>query len=474
MKQLIIILNAIVILLCSILLLLYNNGYDADIQLASITLSIVPIVLYFIHNNRIASLKGLYLRTSYIFLLGYIIVFFQLNLDLILCYVSPTNSVFANPVVINKCSLLSVIGLCSYFIGNAIAINKDNNFSLKQSFKHSLPRRFLVFQSALLSIFTLLYLFFNAVHILNGDFIYSEDTMSEKAGSLSNYSSVMVLVLTFTRLASNAFNIKYNNEKLSFFDFLKSNGLLFNISVFMYIAFIFMTGDRGPIITIVLAHAITYVTISRKKIKLSVLVLFILTGGLFITAIGEIRKSTNLLTLSDILLYKGNNVKQSILPITSELAGSYGTFTNVVKEIPESHDYFYGVMQLRELVCAVPFLYRFIPFVFSSKDYENSSSSYCTYLIQGANRTYGNGSSILADLYIDFGYVGIVVFMFIIGHLVVKFDYELYFGRNIYWQMAAVVFFSFSIYISRATLTTPLYYMIPSFIIMFSSKLFKS
>lgn len=473
MKHLIIISNTIVIVLSTILMLFSDITYNSSIQDLGMLLPIIPILLYFKRNSKFFALKGQYLRSAYIFVLGYVIVFFQYNLDLVCHNITPQSALFSSPGVINKCLLCAVVGLCSYFIGNELMLEKSLSFSGKSSRIHIMPASFLTFQSVLLFVFTIIYLYYNASEILSGNFIYSEDAMAEKAGSLSNYSSVMVYVMTFTYLVSNSFNIKCKNETLTMWKFIKSNGLLFNVSIIMYVAFVFMTGDRGPIITLILAHAITYATISRKKLKLSSIIVFLVVGSVALTSIGEVRRTANLLTLSELLKHKSETDIKSISPMTAELAGSYNTFTYVVDNVPDRYDYFYGIMQIRETIYAVPFLYRFVPFAFSSKEYENSSTSYCTFLIQGLKRTYGNGSSLLADFYLDFGYVGILIGMFLLGIIVVRLDNELFLGRNIYWQVAAIAFFSHSLYISRATLTTPLYYIVPAVVIMYLHKFFR-
>lgn len=473
MKQLIFICNIIVIVLSTILLLFCNSTYNSSIQEVAIFLPILPMALYFIHNSRFSALKGQYLRTSYIFILGYVIVFFQFNIDIVCHNIMPQSMQFSSPGVINKCLLYAVVGICSYFLGNGLALWRGGSLSRIRNYRHLMPSSFLTFQSILLFVFTIVYLYYNATEILSGNFIYSEDAMTEKAGSLSNYSSVMVYVLTFTYLVSRSFNIKNKGESVSIWGFIKSNGLLFNLSVALYLIFIFMTGDRGPIITIVLAHAITYVTISKKKLKLITLIAFIVVGSVGLTAIGEVRRTANILTVSELIKHKSEADNQSVSPMTAELAGSYNTFTYAVDNVPDKYDFFYGLMQIRESIFAVPFLYRIVPFVFSSKEYENSSTSYCTFLIQGLHRTYGNGSSLLADFYLDFGYVGILTGMFFLGIIIVRLDNELFLGHNIYWQVAAIVFFSHSLYISRATLTTPLYYIVPALLIMYLHKFFK-
>lgn len=470
MKNLTVIINSLVIIL-SLILLMVNDSYDESLLQLVVLLAVIPILTFFLSNSRIEGLKGQYLRTSYVFLIGFLIVFFQYNLDLTVKNVTVANSVFASTSSICPAAIMSLIGLCSYVIGtNSGMQNRNVNIIQK---KEPISKRYLMVQKYLFVFFVLVYLYYNATNILSGGFIYNEETMAENAGSLSNYSAVMILVMIFSILCSNVYNLKLRNEKVTVFKFVRMNGLLFNIPLIAYLTFVFMTGDRGPILTTVLSYTITYVVACERKIRLVTLAAVVIIGGTLLTIIGNVRKETNLLTIQEMVSYRKNRDVKSVLPSTLELAGSYNTFTYSVDRIPSTHGYFYGAMKLRDLGYSVPFLYRLAPFVYSKKEYENGTTSYCTYLIQGVNRTYGNGSSLLADIYLDFGVIGIIIIMFFLGKFIVRIDFELFFGNNLYWLMIGVVFFSYSIYLSRATLVTPLYYIVPSYIILYCRKFVK-
>lgn len=234
-----------------------------------------------------------------------------------------------------------------------------------------------------------------------------------------------------------------------------------------------MTGDRGPIMISLLAYSISYIVASKRNISWVAILLCIVLGGYCLTLIGSVRRNANLITLKEIMSNNNTVETKSILPFTEELAGSYNTFTYVVDNIPQKHPYFYGTMQLRNIGYSVPFLHHILPFIYSKIDYENSTTSYCTYLIQGINSTYGNGASLLADIYLDFGVIGIIIIMMLIGYFVSLLDYSLFFGKSIYSLLISVICFSYSIYISRSILVTPIYYILPSIMIIYFKNFFK-
>lgn len=467
MRKMAILLNSLIIVI-SVILLIINDSYDETLLQCIIVLAVLSVLSFFMVTSKIEKLRGQWLRASYVFLIGYLVVFFQYNLDLVVHNTTVANSVFASTDSICTAALMSLIGLSSFVIGTNSCLLYSRESQVK--YMGLISNKHLLIQKSLFVFFVVVYLYYNATNILFGRFEYSEDSMAESAGSFSNYSSVMILALSFTILSTNVYNARLSKIKLSVIKFFQMNGLMFNIPLLAYLSFVFMTGDRGPIITIVLAYAITCVIACDKKVHLLTLALVVVAGGTLLTIIGNVRRETHMLTLHELASYRDSRGVESVLPATLELAGSYNTFTYSVQKVPSAHDYFYGTMKLRDIGYSVPFLYRLMPFAYSDKGYENGTSSYCTYLIQGLNRTYGNGSSLLADIYIDFGVIGIVIIMFFLGKFIIRIDYNLFSGRSICSLMIGVVFFSFSIYWSRATLVTPLYYIVPSYIILYCRK----
>ena len=471
MSSIIIILNSIIIIISLVIWAIIPSCYDETIMCITLFMSLLSVLSYIVTINNDKKMRGQYLRTSYVFFIGFLIVFFQKNVDLVLHYINKSDDVFASDSIICSCALFSLIGLSSFVIGSSIAVLKLKPFKKVQM--TSVPISFISFQKLLFIFFVALYVYFNLSSILSGSFIYNEEAMAESAGSLSNYSVVMIQVLIFTILSCNVLTYRNVGNKATPLSFIRMNGLIFLVPLIIYLSLVFMTGDRGPILTTVLAYTITYIIATQKKIKFVTLFLAIFIGSTVLSIIGTVRKSNNLLTVHEMLSYNNQGNEESILPVTKELADSYNTFTYSVAKVPCQHDYFYGMMKLRDLGYSVPFLYRAIPFIYSKNEHENGSTSYCTCLIQGLNRTYGNGSSLLADIYLDFGLIGIIFVMMLLGFLIVYIDNILFHSTSPYWLVTSVACFSYSIYLSRATLTTPLYYIVPALIIIYSKKFFK-
>lgn len=473
--KLLLVVNIFIELILIILYAFTPNVYHKIVQNVVLSISFIVVILFFFSNFSDTCFRTKYIRVTYLFLIGFIVVFFQKNIDLAVGLIDEFNAVFCNTTIINKCCILSSIGLVAFAIGNFWA-RLSTKYSKYGNSKigHPIGKPFFNFLKSMFAIFVIIYLSANMMDVLSGNYYYSEATMKENAGSIANYSNVMIYVLVFTILISYLYNSSFvENRDVSLWMFLKTNGLFYNLLLVLYLVVQFVMGDRGPIITIILAYFIVFIRISKKRVKIWYLVIFFLLSAAILSTIGNLRHETNRISVDKILSYEKDDNITSVLHVTEELSHSYNTFTYVVANVPSHHDYFLGKMQMREIIMSVPFLHRFVPSLFSDYEYENSSSDYCSYLIQGRNRTYGNGSSILADIYLDFGIIGIIIIMFLLGLLMYRLDLEIYYGNNIYAQLTSLVFFSFSIYLSRSTLTTPLYYMIPSLCLIYLKKYFK-
>lgn len=463
---------SLTIVISFIMLAVDEYVYDVRLMKLIFYMSIIVISLFLYTNYNDKRFKGIYVRITYLFMFGFLIVFFQRNIDLIYGYININNvSIFADILVVKKCFIISLIGLSSFCMGNILFMSKNNVSS--QNRTYSISKKYLKLQQFLLVLFILIYFYYTASDVLSGNYVYSEETMLANAGSLANYSNVMIYVLTFTILISNGYIFRDTNENMTLKLFFSKNGILCNALLLIYLSLNFMVGDRGPLITISLVYLLVYLSVTRKKIRLIYIVIAVAFVGVLLTTMGEIRRESNKITINDVVMHSNREKVETISPITVELANSYRTFTYTVADIPSKRGYFGGMMQLRELIMSVPFLHRFVPFVYSQKSYENSSTDYCSYLIQGLNRTYGDGTSLLANLYMDFGVLGVICIMFFLGGFMYRLDIEIYDAKNIYWYAVATVVFSFSLYMSRSALTTPLYYILPSVLILYVSKYFR-
>ncbi|MNF80580.1 hypothetical protein D3C84_628270 [compost metagenome] len=84
-----------------------------------------------------------------------------------------------------------------------------------------------------------------------------------------------------------------------------------------------------------------------------------------------------------------------------------------------------------------------------------STAEFISYLIQGDNQTYGDGTSITADIYLDFGITGVFIVMFTFGLFIGFNESKFNVGSVSYLNIGVVSFFVFyskSLYLSRSSI----------------------
>jgi hypothetical protein len=95
---------------------------------------------------------------------------------------------------------------------------------------------------------------------------------------------------------------------------------------------------------------------------------------------------------------------------------------------PELSDYYFGWIQAGRVATSVPLaagvLRKAIPFQVHQTPLGSTSSSIFTYHVLGPDSTIGVGSSILADLYIDFGIVGCFIGMGLFGYFIAWSEFK--------------------------------------------------
>jgi len=83
-----------------------------------------------------------------------------------------------------------------------------------------------------------------------------------------------------------------------------------------------------------------------------------------------------------------------------------------------------------------------------------SSGLYLTWLDQGSSASYGIGTSCVADTYLDFGLIGVIIVFFLFGYLTRILEVRAFTRGIESLGILILIFllFSFSIYIARSSI----------------------
>ena len=106
---------------------------------------------------------------------------------------------------------------------------------------------------------------------------------------------------------------------------------------------------------------------------------------------------------------------KSFLPVTDELANSVNTLHIAVSNFPDIVPYTKGLTFFPNFLVLVPGLDQYYQNNIRGNGVITSSAEMITYIELGDNASYGLGSSLVADAYIPFGPVGVIIIFCFLG-----------------------------------------------------------
>jgi hypothetical protein len=422
-----------------------------------LAIALLSVVSFFLKKERNPGFNKQYFKHSVFFLIGYLIVHFQYYLDYLAGNIRGNdNFIWLNQDIVLKSVFLSTLGLISFLFGYVWNVKKKISNIKIRSFNASYR---LVNTNVLLLLSTcFLLLYFFTVNPLYLKGYYGEIGM----GTTATYIALMFHISVYAYLIQNMINIKQRRFKnLSFFDYIKEQGFFVLILISIYLISVILSGDRGPIITFGIAYLAGYYYITGKKFSFKNLIFVAVIGAVFISILGVTRSLDKNVRFyqrfkEGVMLTREGN--PSVMPFTAELAGSIRTLHSTVYYVPDPHPHTKGIFLFGNLSSAVPFSNSLIRKVFPfMNEYKyKSSASFNTWLVYGSNPPPGSGqgTTCIADLYLDFGVIGVVIGMFLFG-LLLRYLENVIYGNNalnMFSLAFSFVYLCDAFYISRSSI----------------------
>lgn len=449
--------NIIQTVIFSILIIIYISGTypvamdENFISLLLVLVSISLISFFVIRKEKTPALKKQYLKISTIFIFSLSIVHLQMYIDLILGNVSADERfLWINQKIVAKSLLVSSIAIVSYCLGYSVNIKKyisaDNQTKINYK---KLNYNFLV----IIAIFLLL-TFYATV-----DINYFFSSGQQEATGISFYFSFLFegsicaiqIVNARNLIASNKSNISLKNYILG----LKIPILL----LLLFLIGVIISGDRGPIIFHSLFFIIVYLYVSNRKFKLTTILISLFLATTFITLLGVVRNLDSSSFIERIQILQETEIENRYYPnsfsnSTKELATSARALHIGVDYIENGGRRTYGLFFMQDAFLLIPSLKgTFIELVDLPKAL-TSSAQFLTYLDLGSFATWGVGTSCIADTYLDFGILGIILIYFGFGYLCRFLEIKTFSSglTNFIILVVAFSIFSYAVYIPRATI----------------------
>ena len=439
----------------------YNVIPDISITIG-IFFSFFSFFLFCKQRERIVEINSIYLRPVHLFLISYLIVFFQKPLDYVWGY-SPRPSGIGGVDNMSTCVYFSVVGLLLFFVGYLITdwsrslLDFSNYTYVKRKYTAS-PLPFCVISTLLIVV---VYITTPMAVLMGG---YGSDFTA--GGNLVNYLLSWTNTFIITSLIQHALcRMDGRSKGITLWQYIKDIGWWQNFNIILYSITILNIGDRGPLIIIAVAYYIVYVLESGIAPPKKLMILIIILSTVFFTILGFTKKLRDNNTVFDRLAQVDEveeaETTNTFSPNTAELAASYQCLSYSIYCVPRLENFKYGGYQFAYIWGAIPFGSRLLKTA-------GTSSSQITYFIQGPYPTHGNGSSCLADLYLDGGFIAIVIGMFCFGVIIRKFEYEMFCNKEVslFWLCLGVYIGAHSVYIPRAMLLFFIKYALWMFVII--------
>jgi hypothetical protein len=351
---------------------------------------------------------------------------------------------------------ISSLGLISFFIGY---LNKPRTVKNIANRKNLLKNN-----TNLIPVF-LAYLFYFLFFISAGSYSSGEYSANDASALSSYFYKLFKISFSAAIIIRISYISSLEIADISFKKYLLLLKKPILILLSWFVVFSLFVGDRGPVIYF-LTLSIALYFIRWKRFSFVSLFVLVIAGGFFMTLVGEIRQSRfsgasykERVLESVLSIGSDENTKRYDTQVpggqTIELASSVRTLNHAIYNVPKHYNYQYGLFQLRHIYSIVPGFSGILNrLIYDGEKKYDGSSNFITFLIQGENPTYGDGTSIVADFYLDFGVVGVVAGLYFFGFFIGRNEIKLLNGTqnpSLSW-IALLIYFSLALYVNRSAL----------------------
>jgi len=404
-----------------------------------VAIMIVSNVIYFKTKKKLNYLDFDTIFISIYCLVGFSTTFFYNNDNL---YKALFLGFPVSDSYVNRGNLLFLVGLQSYMLGSLSIpnfikkVNKNTNKIINTTF---------------VSIFLLLLiiLFITSGGISFYRTVYTRGVEAAEAGIVM-YVLLLIVCTGIVMIATELYNKKilpsYRISKISL------------LSVFLLVLLLLWAGNRTAASMLVLPFLCIF-GMYFHNVRFKQFILFIFFSILAMWVVQNTRSNTRI------------NFSEPVLLILDLTIPARQTYT--VIEYVELNGYTYGKSMSLGVIGLVPFLASTVT---RGDIKEFGSGETLTEYTHNKNNTpqknrIGLGTTIIADLYLAFGLLGVILFMFLLGYFISKLLLSSA-GLHYYFLVALTAMLANCVFMVRASYTHPVRYMVWALILAYINKLF--
>lgn len=450
----------IIFLISSIVLYIYApSSMNREYMFVEVAI-LLFFTISFIIKTRNNSRMGVFSH-SHIFVVIFVIIFYQFYIDYILGFIdSSEKKIWINTSVVVKSLGLCNIAMASFLLGYKYQLTKHNKYRLAkhnkfQSIKHnkyksakysvrsklhSTPKKTIFPEKKFLC--NIGYCMLAYFVITADDGFFSSGYLTSE-GQLDGSFGIMVILQSVMIAVFSLYCIEYKNNCKgdSIINYFKRPGIL----VGLYAIAIILSGRRTEALRVVIMLLFAYIYVSGNKLNIKKTVAYLFAGVILTSVFGAIRGEGQSFSQGVEILTSN----ATISPFTKELAGSINTVHIAMENVPDIIPYNYGVTFFPSFALLVPGLDRLITYLMSNGIALNSSTQIANMYWGGSDWGYGTGSSIVADVYISFGVIGVLIVFLLIGRLFRKLEEITTNSNNIYMFAMCIGVYSQILYACR-------------------------
>ncbi len=414
-------------------------------------LDAINISLFFLRFESVEHLQKQFFKLSTLFLVGFIIVHFQLYLEYVLGYYENLgHNYFITVNVIPKAIIVSSLALVIFFIGYSLKLKRKPNF------EETIQKPVLT-STLILKVFCFIFFVF---FVFGTDPSYFWGGYGRNGVELGGISAVGNEFFLLT--AMGYFIVMTRNFMIegiipsSIYEYMKLFGKDISALVLIFLLLVLMSGDRGPILQLGLVILGCFIILTRKKYKIIFVTIFItisISLLAFMAYVREFKDTGSYLEKMEMAsqIKASNKRSQTFSPNTIELAVSVRSLHAAIL-FTDNVTFTYGIFQGYQVFSIIPGFRSIFMSLTGVDGDEVVSTKFLTKQIQGEEVTHGLGTTSVADIYLDFGVIGVVIMFYLFG-LFIRFIEKKMFSNQISSVFVWVLFFIFlsqSAYIGRS------------------------
>ena len=402
-----------------VLLYILDLEYNAYITKFACYSSFFLVILYCLRKFLLKD--GNWFDANIFFIIGYLLVFVQVPMKIV-NGISVTEvkfgTNFMNYEYVTYGSILSLLGLASYLLGVELKWHPESNFMTMPASGNTIKKGISFFYYVSISLLFIFIIQTMGVH-------YGENIgfIAQLIYSLLNMFSIIL----FASSGFSAIHECNRTGKRSLYNYIMFQRKSVLIYFILLSAYFVNMGTRAAFLTFLMAFFTPYFCL-LKKLKFNLFVLFLVVGMGLVAWSAAFRSSedlsfsekfqNSLLVIENIEALSEDFSGSVYLALTYELEKSYLSYNELLRMTDMTGLQYGTSWGIQAISSIIPLSGNLIKYFWDLQDEKLVSSLALSELVSRDFAGKGMGSSIIGDIYYNFGTIGVLVFMLILGYFV--------------------------------------------------------